>query len=128
MNKALIVAPSWIGDTIMAQPLFARLQARHAELQLDAIQSEIVPQAGGHQDLLGNAIHVATRFTNTVSRLPVTIVFGLVVGCRTHLLRSLYHDALILKSTVPPKKYSSRFIDTWKNAASSTQCNTRCDM
>ena len=22
MNKALIVAPSWIGDTIMAQPLF----------------------------------------------------------------------------------------------------------
>ncbi len=35
--KALIVAPSWIGDTIMAQPLFARLQARHAELQLDAI-------------------------------------------------------------------------------------------
>ena len=35
--KALIVAPSWIGDTIMAQPLFARLQARHPGLQLDAI-------------------------------------------------------------------------------------------
>ena len=24
MKKALIVAPSWIGDSIMAQPLFAR--------------------------------------------------------------------------------------------------------
>lgn len=37
MKKALIVAPSWIGDTIMAQPLFARLQARHPGLQLDAL-------------------------------------------------------------------------------------------
>lgn len=37
MKKALIVAPSWIGDTIMAQPLFARLCARHPALQLDAL-------------------------------------------------------------------------------------------
>ncbi len=37
MNKALIVAPSWIGDTIMAQPLFARLCAAHPGLQLDAL-------------------------------------------------------------------------------------------
>lgn len=35
--KALIVAPSWIGDTIMAQPLFARLHAKHPGLQLDAL-------------------------------------------------------------------------------------------
>ena len=35
--KALIVAPSWIGDTIMAQPLFERLRARHSDLQLDAL-------------------------------------------------------------------------------------------
>ena len=37
MKKALIVAPSWIGDTIMAQPLFARLCARHPGLHLDAL-------------------------------------------------------------------------------------------
>ena len=37
MKKALIVAPSWIGDTIMAQPLFARLHALHPGLQLDAV-------------------------------------------------------------------------------------------
>src|SRR5574343_1954672 len=37
MNKALIVAPSWIGDTIMAQPLFARICARHPGVQLDAL-------------------------------------------------------------------------------------------
>jgi heptosyltransferase-2 len=35
--KALIVAPSWIGDTIMAQPLFARLHAKHPGIQLDAL-------------------------------------------------------------------------------------------
>lgn len=35
--KALIVAPAWIGDTIMAQPLFARLHAKQPGLQLDAI-------------------------------------------------------------------------------------------
>jgi heptosyltransferase-2 len=37
MKKALIVAPSWIGDTIMAQLLFARLHARHPGLRLDAL-------------------------------------------------------------------------------------------
>ncbi len=36
MRKALIVAPSWIGDTILAQPLFARLLVRHPGLVLDA--------------------------------------------------------------------------------------------
>jgi heptosyltransferase-2 len=36
MHKALIVAPSWIGDTILAQPLFARLHERHPGLVLDA--------------------------------------------------------------------------------------------
>jgi len=35
--KALIVAPAWIGDTIMAQPLFARLHALHPGLRLDAL-------------------------------------------------------------------------------------------
>ena len=35
--KALVIAPSWIGDTIMAQPLFARLHAQHRGLQLDAL-------------------------------------------------------------------------------------------
>ena len=37
MKKALIVAPSWIGDTNMAQPLFARLHAHYPGLRLDAL-------------------------------------------------------------------------------------------
>ncbi len=35
MPRALIVAPSWIGDTVLAQPLFARLHA--AGVELDAL-------------------------------------------------------------------------------------------
>ncbi len=35
--KALIVAPSWIGDTVMAQPLFVRLHERIPNLELNAL-------------------------------------------------------------------------------------------
>jgi heptosyltransferase II len=35
--KALIVAPSWIGDTVLAQPLFKRLHELTPGLQLDAL-------------------------------------------------------------------------------------------
>ncbi len=35
--KALIVAPSWIGDTVMAHPLFVRLHERHPGLELHAL-------------------------------------------------------------------------------------------
>lgn len=35
--KILIIAPSWIGDTVLAQPLFRRLHALHANLALDVL-------------------------------------------------------------------------------------------
>jgi heptosyltransferase-2 len=35
--RILVVAPSWIGDTIMAQPLFQRLARQHANLEIDAL-------------------------------------------------------------------------------------------
>jgi len=35
--KILIVAPSWIGDTILAQPLFMRLHELHPDLALDVL-------------------------------------------------------------------------------------------
>ena len=37
MLRALIVAPAWIGDTVMAQPLFMRLHERTPGLQHDAL-------------------------------------------------------------------------------------------
>lgn len=35
--KILIIAPSWVGDTVMAQPLFKRLHERHPGLILDVL-------------------------------------------------------------------------------------------
>ncbi len=35
--RLLLVAPNWIGDTLLAQPLLARLRARHPGLRIDAI-------------------------------------------------------------------------------------------
>ncbi|AKJ70201.1 lipopolysaccharide heptosyltransferase II [Pandoraea thiooxydans] len=37
MRKALVIAPNWIGDALMAQPLFVLLKRLHPRLQIDAI-------------------------------------------------------------------------------------------
>ena len=95
--KALIVAPSWIGDTIMAQPLFARLHARHPNLQLDALAprwvapvlqrmaeiSEVVDSPFGHGQLslkarwrLGRDL--AARCYDAVYVLPNSLKSALV--------------------------------------------------
>ena len=38
--KILVVAPSWLGDTILAQPLFKLLHARHDDFALDVLAPE----------------------------------------------------------------------------------------
>jgi heptosyltransferase II len=35
--KILVVGPSWIGDTVLAQPLLRRLHQRHADLSVDVL-------------------------------------------------------------------------------------------
>jgi len=35
MYKILVVSPSWVGDTMLAQPMFARLKQRHPGCQID---------------------------------------------------------------------------------------------
>lgn len=35
--RIFVVAPSWIGDTIMAQPLFQRLAQQHSHLEIDVL-------------------------------------------------------------------------------------------
>jgi heptosyltransferase-2 len=35
--RVLIIGPSWVGDTVLAQPLFQRLRERHADLRLDVL-------------------------------------------------------------------------------------------
>ncbi|HTI18074.1 MAG TPA: lipopolysaccharide heptosyltransferase II [Trinickia sp.] len=37
MRRALVIAPNWIGDALMAQPLFALLKRLHPRVTLDAV-------------------------------------------------------------------------------------------
>jgi len=42
MPRILVIAPNWIGDAVMAQPLLARLHEKIAGLQLDVVAPEWV--------------------------------------------------------------------------------------
>ncbi len=37
MTRILVIAPSWIGDAVLAQPLYKRLHQRHPDLTLDVL-------------------------------------------------------------------------------------------
>jgi heptosyltransferase II len=39
MNRILIIAPNWIGDAVMSQPLLANLKARYPHSQIDVLAS-----------------------------------------------------------------------------------------
>src|SRR6202045_4505135 len=37
MRRALVIAPNWIGDALMAQPLFSLLKKLHPRIVIDAV-------------------------------------------------------------------------------------------
>jgi heptosyltransferase II len=37
VDKILVVGPAWVGDTVLAQPLFKRLHEKHGDLKLDVL-------------------------------------------------------------------------------------------
>ena len=39
MNKILVICPSWVGDTMLMQPMLRRLKQRHPEARIDVMAS-----------------------------------------------------------------------------------------
>ena len=39
MNRILIIAPNWIGDAVMSQPLLANLKTIYPRCQIDVLAS-----------------------------------------------------------------------------------------
>ncbi|MCT7295820.1 lipopolysaccharide heptosyltransferase II [Ralstonia sp. CHL-2022] len=77
MRKILVVAPNWIGDALMAQPLFAQLKARHPRAQIHAIAPKWVAP-------------VLARMPEIARVLPTELAHGkLQLGSRTMFAQQL---------------------------------------
>jgi heptosyltransferase-2 len=37
MHRILIIGPSWVGDTMLIQPMLARLRQRHSACRIDVL-------------------------------------------------------------------------------------------
>jgi heptosyltransferase-2 len=71
MRKILVIAPNWIGDALMAQPLFAQIKARHPRVQIHAIAPKWVAP-------------VLARMPEITRVLPTELAHGkLQLGSRT---------------------------------------------
>ena len=92
MKKILIIAPAWIGDAVMAQPLYRRLHERHPGLTLDILAPSWT-----------RAVHARMPEVNETLDNP----FGhgeLKLGTRWKLARELkqrgYDQAIVLPNSL----------------------------
>jgi len=89
--RILIVAPNWIGDVLLAQPLLARLHAKLPGLALDAVAPEW-------------SAPVLRRMPEIDAVIDTTLVHGaLQLGARWRLARALrtrrYDQAIVLPNS-----------------------------
>jgi len=61
VQRILVVAPNWIGDALMAQPLLARLREKHAGVQLDMLAPEWVAPVARRMPEVDEVIAVPFR-------------------------------------------------------------------
>ncbi len=119
MTRILVVAPSWIGDTLLAQPLFARLHEKHPGLVLDALAPAWTTP-------------VLERMPEIAEVVMAPFAHGeLRFGDRQRLGRSLrarrYDEAIVLpntlKSALVPFSRQSRDVQA-SSARVATCCST----
>ncbi len=91
MPRILVVAPSWIGDALMAQPLLVRLHEKTAGVQLDVLAPPWVAPVARRMPEVHEVIEVPFRHG------------GLQLGSRWRLGRALrargYQQAIVLPNT-----------------------------
>ncbi len=91
MPRILVVAPNWIGDALMAQPLLARLHEKTAGLELDVLAPEWVAPVARRMPQVHRVIEVPFRHG------------GLQLRSRWNVGRALrsrgYQRAIVLPNT-----------------------------
>jgi len=96
--RILVVAPNWIGDALMAQPLLARLRSRTPDARIDVLAPEWVAPVARRMAEVEDVIAVPLRHK------------ALQLGSRWRIARELkarrYDEAIVLpnswKSALPP--------------------------
>jgi heptosyltransferase II len=90
VQRILVVAPNWIGDALMAQPLLARLREKRPGVKLDVLAPEWVAP-------------VARRMPEVDEVIPAPFRHGsLQIGSRWKLGRALknrYDEAIVLPNS-----------------------------
>ena len=61
MSRILVVAPNWIGDALMAQPLLARLREKRRGIKLDVLAPEWVAPVARRMPEVDEVIAVPFR-------------------------------------------------------------------
>ena len=89
--KILVIAPSWIGDCIIAQPLFTRLHELHPGLNLDVFAPPWVAPALAHMAEVRRVI--ANPYAHGQLRLAARWRLGRV------LAREHYDAAIVLPNS-----------------------------
>jgi heptosyltransferase II len=69
LARLLVVSPNWIGDALMAQPLFARLHEKVAGLRIDVLAPEWVAPAARRMPEVDEVIAVPLRHGSLQLRL-----------------------------------------------------------
>ncbi|HUL91791.1 MAG TPA: lipopolysaccharide heptosyltransferase II [Burkholderiales bacterium] len=127
MTKILIVAPNWIGDALLAQPLFARLRRKYPGASVDALAppwtapvlrrmpeiAEVIDAPFGHGELkLGTRWNLArslrARAYDEAIVLPNTLKSALIplfagIPVRTGFTGELRHGLLNRVHRLDPK-------------------------
>lgn len=90
--KILIIAPNWVGDTVMAQPMMQLLHQRHANLALDVIAPPFT-------------LPLLTRMPEVRHAIPARLGHGVLnLGERKRIARELqaehYDQAIVLPNSL----------------------------
>lgn len=91
MRKILIVAPNWIGDALLAQPLFARLREKHPGATINAIAPQWTAPVLGRMPEIDGVLSV--HFGHGELNLAARWWWG-----RTLRIRP-YDEAIVLPNT-----------------------------
>jgi heptosyltransferase II len=91
MPRILVVAPSWIGDALLAQPLLARLHDKIADLELDVLAPEWVAPVVRRMPEVDEVI--AVPFRHHALQLLARWKIGRELKARG------YHQAIVLPNT-----------------------------